>query len=153
MSGDQTDPFNLCRFVSAQKGVFDVALAELKAGCKESHWMWFIFPQLEGLGYSSTARKYAIRNLEEARAYLQNSVLGPRLIECCRALLSVNGKSAPEIMGHPDDLKLRSSMTLFSLATGSRTEFEAVLKKYFDGVQDARTIELLRAGSDGGSGV
>ena len=116
---DASDPFDLARFVSAQEGVFDVTIAELRRGQKRSHWVWFIFPQVQGLGKSLTSNKYAIRSLDEARAYLNHPVLGPRLLECCRAILSVQGKSASEIMGYPDDLKLRSSMTLFALADDS----------------------------------
>jgi uncharacterized protein (DUF1810 family) len=105
--------------------------------------MWFIFPQLEGLGVSPTARKYAIKSFEEARAYAEHPVLGPRLIECCNALMSHDGKSASEIMGYPDDIKLRSSMTLFLLVVGLHSQFSAVLEKYFQGRQDPRTLELL----------
>lgn len=137
------DPFNLARFVSAQEHVFDVALHELRQGRKESHWMWFIFPQLEGLGSSSMARKYAITSLDEATAYLRHPLLGSRLISCCRALLSVQGKSAWEIMGSPDDLKLRSSMTLFALIANAPPEFREVLEKFFGGGEDPRTRELL----------
>ena len=144
---DQDDPFNLTRFVSAQQSTFDVALSELRRGRKESHWIWFIFPQMDGLGSSPTAIRYAIRSQDEARAYLNHSVLGPRLLQCCRAILLVRGKSASEIMGYPDDLKLRSSMTLFSLVTGSHPEFGEVLEKYFEGQPDQRTIELLNVQS------
>jgi uncharacterized protein (DUF1810 family) len=140
---DQNDTFDLARFVSAQEHSFDVALSELRRGRKESHWMWFIFPQLDGLGNSSTARKYAIRTLDEARAYLSHPVLGPRLLKCCRAILSVQGKSASDIMGYPDDLKLRSSMTIFSLVAAADTEFREVIAKYFGGQIDPRTVELL----------
>lgn len=139
---DPGDRFNLGRFV-AQENIFAVALSELRQGRKESHWMWFIFPQAAGLGRSSTAIKYAISSLDEARAYLSHAVLGPRLLECCRAILAVQGKSASEIMGYPDDLKLRSSMTLFSLVAGSHSEFRDVLAKYFGGREDERTRELL----------
>src|SRR5437870_2934991 len=107
-------PHDLTRFVEAQKDVYELALAELKQGKKESHWMWFIFPQLDGLGHSAMAKKYAIKTRREAEAYLRHPLLGQRLIECCNALLQVNGKSASEIMGYPDDMKLRSSMTLFA---------------------------------------
>src|ERR1043166_1196426 len=137
------DPFDLSRFVSAQESVFDKALRELRGGQKTSHWMWFIFPQLDGLGRSSMAKKYAIRGLDEAWAYWRHPVLGPRLLECCRAILSVEGKSALEIMGSPDDMKLKSSMTLFSLADGSPSEFGEVLLKFFGGEQDERTKQLL----------
>jgi uncharacterized protein (DUF1810 family) len=140
---DPLDSFNLARFVSAQEDIFDVALSELRRGQKESHWMWFIFPQIEGLGSSAVSRRYAIRSLDEARAYLSHPVLGPRLLRCCGALLSVHGKSASDIMGYPDDLKLSSSMTLFSLVADSPPEFGEVLRKYFGGEQDRRTMELL----------
>jgi uncharacterized protein (DUF1810 family) len=137
------DPFNLSRFLTAQEPIYEQALAELRAGEKESHWMWFIFPQLTGLGHSSMAREYAIRNLDEARAFLSHPILGPRLLECCNALLAVHGKSASDIMGYPDDLKLRSSMTLFARVAPPRREFHKVLEKYFDNQPDPRTIELL----------
>jgi uncharacterized protein (DUF1810 family) len=140
---EQSDPFNLTRFVSAQEHTFDRGLSELRRGHKESHWMWFIFPQIDGLGSSSTAKKYAIRSKDEARAYLNHPILGLRLLECCRALLSLNSGSASDIMGYPDDLKLRSSMTLFSLVSVSHAEFKQVLEKYFEGQPDQRTIELL----------
>lgn len=142
---DQNDPFNLSRFVSAQEHIFGTALSELRRGRKQSHWMWFVFPQIDGLGSSPTAIKYAIKSLDEARAYLSHPMLGPRLLDCCRALLSVGGRSASDIMGYPDDLKLRSSMTLFSLVADSQPEFREVLDKHFGGHQDPRTIELLSA--------
>ena len=146
----RSDPFDLSRFVSAQGGVFEAALAELRDGHKRSHWMWFVFPQLAGLGRSPTAQHFAIRSLDEARAYIEHPLLGPRLLDCCRALLALRGRSASEIMGCPDDLKLRSCMTLFSRATESHTEFVQVLERYFDGVPDARTLKLL--GLPGGCG-
>ena len=139
----ECDPFNLARFVAAQEGMFEAALAELRRGRKRSHWMWFIFPQIEGLGSSSASKKYAIRGLDEARAYLKHPVLGPRLLGCCRAILSIQGKSASEIMGYPDDLKLNSSMTLFALADDSHPEFRQVIDRYFQGQSDRRTLELL----------
>jgi uncharacterized protein (DUF1810 family) len=132
----------LDRFVQAQDGVYDDALAELTAGRKRTHWMWFIFPQIAGLGSSATAQRYAIRSLDEARAYLAHPVLGPRLRECAQALLSVPGRSAREILGHPDDLKLRSSMTLFARAADDPAPFEAVLDRYYDG-PDPLTLTLL----------
>ena len=137
------DAFNLSRFLSAQEHTFDLALSELRRGQKKTHWMWFIFPQLDGLGRSPTAKKYAIGNLEEARAYLRHPVLGSRLVDCCRAFLSVPGKAASEILGYPDDLKLKSSMTLFALLDQAQPAFKAVLDKYFDGERDRRTLELL----------
>ncbi len=140
---NESDPFNLARFVVAQEGMFEAALAELRRARKRSHWMWFIFPQVGGLGSSATSREYAIRSLEEVRAYLRHPVLGPRLLDCCRAILSVQGKSASEIMGYPDDLKLRSSMTLFVLADDSHQEFRQVIDRHFQGHPDERTLELL----------
>ena len=143
------DSFDLNRFLSAQEGVFEVALSELKRGRKRTHWMWFIFPQLAGLGSSGTSKKYAIRTLDEARAYLAHPVLGPRLLACCQAILCVPGRSASEIMGYPDDLKLRSSMTLFALASDSHPEFRQVIDRHYDGQLDPRTLELLRASRAG----
>jgi uncharacterized protein (DUF1810 family) len=137
------DPHELSRFVAAQAGVFDRALQELCGGRKRSHWMWFIFPQLEGLGTSSMAAEYAIRSLDEARAYLQHPLLGPRLRECCQVLLSIEGKTALEIMGSPDYLKLRSCMTLFSLVAEPHSVFEKVIAKYYESEPDRRTLELL----------
>jgi uncharacterized protein (DUF1810 family) len=133
---------DLDRFVSAQAGVYADALAELKAGRKRTHWMWFIFPQIAGLGFSPAAQRYAIASLDEARAYLAHPVLGPRLRECAQTLLAVDGMSAREILGYPDDLKLRSSMTLFARAADDPDVFEAVLDRYYDG-PDPRTLERL----------
>ena len=130
------------RFVTAQADVYDTALGELRAGDKRSHWMWFVFPQLAGLGSSPAAQRYAINDLDEARAYLAHPVLGPRLIEASRALLGLQGRSATQILGHPDDLKLRSSMTLFARAAADPEVFEAVLDRYYGG-PDPRTLELL----------
>ena len=138
-----SDVYNLQRFVKAQDRVIDQVLNELRNGRKTGHWMWFIFPQVEGLGSSSTSRKYALKGLDEARAYLEHPVLGQRLLECCRAIQSVQGKSASEIMGYPDDLKLRSSLTLFLLADDSHPEFREVINQYFQGHLDRRTLELL----------
>jgi uncharacterized protein (DUF1810 family) len=135
---------SLDRFVEAQAGTYDAALAELSAGRKRTHWMWFVFPQLAGLGSSPAARRYAIAGLAEARDYLAHPVLGPRLVEAARALLGVEGRSAGQILGHPDDLKLRSSMTLFAEAADDPAVFRAVLDKYYDG-PDPRTLELLRS--------
>ena len=133
---------NLDRFVEAQDGAYDDALAELAGGRKRTHWMWFVFPQIAGLGSSPTAQLYAIRSLDEARAYLAHPVLGPRLRECARALLGVDGRSARDILGYPDDLKLRSSMTLFARAADDPELFQAVLDRYYDG-PDPRTLKLL----------
>jgi len=139
------DPFNLNRFVEAQSDVFQRALTELKRGEKRSHWMWFIFPQIDGLGYSSTAKFYAIKSKDETKAYLNHSLLGPRLIECSKVLLQHQGLSASDIFGFPDDLKLRSSMTLFSSISESDSVFHRVLGQYFAGQPDPRTLELLSA--------
>jgi uncharacterized protein (DUF1810 family) len=133
---------DLERFVEAQAGVYEHALAELVAGRKRTHWMWFVFPQLAGLGRSTTAQRFAIRDLDEARAYLAHPVLGPRLAECAAALLPHAGRTAEQILGHPDDLKLRSSMTLFARAADEPGDFERVLKLYYDG-PDEQTLALL----------
>jgi uncharacterized protein (DUF1810 family) len=139
----QTDPYDLKRFEMAQRGTYERALEELRRGCKTGHWMWFIFPQLDGLGSSPTARFYAIRNIEEAKAYLGHSVLGERLEECTDVIARLCGRSATEIFGYPDDVKLRSSMTLFEQVSDSGSVFSEVLGKYFAGNPDARTLELL----------
>ena len=133
---------NLERFVEAQAPVYDRALAELKAGRKQSHWMWFVFPQIAGLGRSPMAQHYAIQNLAEARAYLAHPLLGTRLRECTQAVLDVEGKTAHEIFGSPDDLKFRSSLTLFDFASPDDI-FRTALEKYFDGEADALTVEKL----------
>ena len=137
------DPFDLHRFVSAQEGSYDTALAELRSGQKRTHWMWYIFPQIDGLGYSPTAKFYAIKSPEEARQYLEHPVLGPRLLTCAEAVLSVEGRSVSEIFGFPDDLKLKSSMTLFASVAEPRSVFVRVLDKYFHGEHDFRTLDLL----------
>jgi uncharacterized protein (DUF1810 family) len=136
---------DLHRFVDAQDGVHEQALAELTAGHKRGHWMWFVFPQLDGLGSSPTARRYAIHDLDQARSYLAHPVLGPRLVQCAEALLRHQGRTAEDILGHPDDLKLRSSMTLFARAADDPAPFAAVLDHYYDG-PDQRTLQLLGAG-------
>ena len=137
------DPYRLERFVEAQDGVYPRALSELHAGRKASHWMWFVFPQVAGLGSSPTSQRYAIGSLEEARAYLEHPVLGARLIECARALLTHPDRGAREIMGSPDDAKLRSSMTLFALAADAEPLFQQVLDTFFAGDRDQRTVDLL----------
>lgn len=135
--------FDLERFVEAQNHNYEAALAELSAGQKTSHWMWYVFPQIAGLGHSAMARRYAIRSLDEAKAYLQHPLLGPRLKDCCEQLMQVEGKTARDIMGSPDDIKLRSSMTLFAIAEGKPGVFRQVLKKYYGGEVDSRTEEIL----------
>jgi uncharacterized protein (DUF1810 family) len=137
------DTFDLERFVRAQEDTFQDALSELKTGRKRTHWMWFIFPQFKGLGYSSTSIRYSIKSLDEAKAYLRHPVLGPRLMECAEAVLAIEGKSASEIFGYPDDMKLKSSMTLFEQAGGEDSLFSRILEKYFRGERDARTLNLL----------
>ena len=139
-----SDPFELMRFVEAQNGVYERALTELKQGLKESHWMWFIFPQIEGLGRSSTAHFYAIKSAHEAKAYLEHPLLGRRLIECSNTLLQHTGKSASDIFGCPDDLKLKSSMTLFVSISESESVFSTVLGQYFTGQLDQQTLALLK---------
>jgi len=133
--------FDLERFVSAQEGVYADTLAELRSGRKRTHWMWFIFPQIDGLAMSAISKRYAIRSLAEARAYLDHPILGPRIIECCETLLALEGRSAAEIFGYPDDLKLRSSMTLFSIADPALAAFHS--DKYFNGMPDERTIQFV----------
>ena len=141
------DPFNLERFVIAQEPVFSTVLDELKAGQKRSHWMWFIFPQLRGLGRSPTAEFYGLRSLDEARAYLAHPVLGPRLILCTETVLAVEGRSLQAIFGSPDDLKFCSSMTLFALAAGEEESvFRQALARYCEGRMDERTVALCDAG-------
>lgn len=134
---------DLDRFVDAQAGTYDRALGELRAGRKTSHWMWWIFPQVAGLGMSATSKAYAIADLDEARAYLRHDVLGPRLVECCRALLALEDVSAERVLGSVDAMKLRSSMTLFAHADPTDGTFRAVLDRYHDGTEDERTITLL----------
>jgi uncharacterized protein (DUF1810 family) len=142
-ASDRSDPYELNRFISAQEGVYDRALAELRSGLKRSHWMWYIFPQIDGLGNSPTTRLYSIKSLEEARQYLAHPVLGARLIECAEAVMAVQGQSAADIFGHPDDWKLQSSMTLFELAAGPGSVFERVLDKYYAGKRDSRTLQIV----------
>ena len=138
-----TDPFDLERFLGAQAGSYATALSEIRAGRKRSHWIWYIFPQLRGLGVSSTSEHYGISGLDEARAYLSHPVLGPRLVQCAEALLSLNGRTASAIMPYPDDLKLRSSMTLFERVAGPGSVFSRVLEKYYGANRDERTLALL----------
>ena len=140
------DPYRLERFVETQSNdVHAQALGELRAGRKASHWMWFVFPQVAGLGSSPTSQHYAIGSLAEARAYLAHPVLGPRLVECASAVLSHPDRTARQIMGSPDDAKLRSSMTLFALAADSEPVFEQVLDTFFAGERDPRTVDFLGA--------
>jgi uncharacterized protein (DUF1810 family) len=137
------DPFNLQRFVKAQEPVFEQVTAELRTGYKVSHWMWFVFPQIRGLGSSRMAQAYAISSREEAVAYLKHPILGPRLRECTRLVNEVQGRSIEDIFGDPDFMKFRSSMTLFAHATGDNQVFLEALQKYYDGEQDESTVEKL----------
>lgn len=137
------DPHDLIRFVAAQMDDYERALAEIRGGRKRSHWMWYIFPQYDGLGSSSTAKRYAIRSVAEAEAYLRHPVLGPRLVECAEAVVGVEGASAHEIFGSPDDLKLRSSATLFARVSPPGSVFERLLHKYYPAGPDRETLRLL----------
>ena len=138
------DPFNLQRFVDAQAPVYEQVRAELRAGRKRSHWMWFIFPQIQGLGHSHMAEKFAISSLTEAKAYLEHPILGPRLRECTALVNAVEGRSVEEIFGHPDDLKFRSCLTLFARATREDQVFAESLRKHFGGEADPLTLERIR---------
>lgn len=137
------DPHHLQRFVDAQESSYRRALAEIRAGRKASHWMWYVFPQFDGLGFSSTTRHYAIKSLPEATAYLEHPTLGPRLRECVDALLDIDGRSADQIFGSPDNLKLKSSMTLFAQVSPAGSAFEQVLERYFGGQADQASIDLI----------
>ena len=139
------DPFDLERFVHAQAPSYDRALAEIRSGRKRSHWMWYVFPQIAGLGFSATSQRYSIKSIEEARAYLRHPVLGKRLVECSGAALAVEGRSAREIFGSPDDMKLRSCATLFEVVAPAEAVFGRLIDKYYDGERDAETLRLLDA--------
>jgi uncharacterized protein (DUF1810 family) len=143
------DPHDLDRFVQAQKGDYDQALAEIKSGRKHSHWMWYIFPQFEGLGLSPTARRYSIKSVAEANAYLRHPVLGPRLTESAEAALSVKGRSAHEIFGSPDDMKLKSCATLFACVSAGGSVFHRLLDQYFQGTEDRKTLGLVGISREG----
>jgi len=143
--GSTGDPYDLNRFVEAQEADYAAALGEIQSGRKRSHWMWYIFPQFAGLGFSPTSRFYAIRSRAEAAAYLAHPVLGARLAECTEAVLAVEGRTAREIFGSPDDLKLRSCATLFAAVSPPGSPFHRLLARYFDGEPDPRTIALLEA--------
>jgi uncharacterized protein (DUF1810 family) len=140
-----TDPFNLDRFVQAQAGVYEQALAELRAGQKRSHWMWFIFPQVAGLGFSATSEHYGIRSVDEARAYLDHLILGARLKQCADALMGIEGRTAMQIFGSPDHLKLRSCATLFAIASPPGSVFDGLLARYYDGARDELTLRRVQS--------
>ena len=137
------DPFDLSCFTSAQERIYDRVLTELRSGQKRTHWMWYIFPQFDGLGHSTASKYYAIKSIEEARQYLNHPVLGKRLLECAEVVLAIEGRSISEIFDYPDDLKLKSSMTLFAHVSDLCSVFVCVLDKYFHGEQDVRTLQLL----------
>lgn len=143
MAPNADDPYDLQRFLDAQAPVYAQALAELRAGAKRGHWMWFVFPQIAGLGHSPMAQRFAISGRAEAAAYLEHPVLGPRLRECARAVTAVEGRTAGQIFGHPDDLKFRSSMTLFAAVAAVDDAFGPALGKYFGGEPDPLTLERL----------
>lgn len=131
------------RFLTAQERIYSQVIAELTNGRKTSHWMWFIFPQVKGLGFSDISLRYAIDTLDDAQAYLQHEILGQRLIECTRLVLDIHSRSAEDVFGYVDALKFRSSMTLFSLCSSAPDLFDAALKKYFEGAADTRTLKIL----------
>ena len=143
-----SDPYDLTRFVSAQEQSYQEALSELERGRKQSHWMWYVFPQFDGLGTSPMSMRYSIKSSAEARAYLEHPVLGPRLVECAEAMLAVDGKSARAILGSPDDMKLKSCATLFAQISPSGSVFERLLDKFYYGERDAATLRLLSAARD-----
>lgn len=141
--GAVVDPYDLERFVQAQEGAYEEALSEIRRGLKRSHWMWYIFPQFDGLGFSSTSKRYSVKSVEEARALVAHPVLGPRLLECAEAALRVEGLSAVEIFGYPDDMKLRSCATLFASVSPAGSVFHRIIEKYFRCERDARTLRLI----------
>lgn len=143
-----TDPHDLIRFLRAQADDYEHALSEIASGRKRTHWMWYIFPQLDGLAMSPTSKLFAIKGVEEAKAYLAHPVLGPRLLECAEAVVAIHGRTATEILGNPDDLKLRSSATLFAAVLPPGSVFERLLAKYYDGLRDDKTLQLLRQHGD-----
>jgi uncharacterized protein (DUF1810 family) len=137
------DPWNLNRFIQAQEDAYDPALQEIRRGRKQSHWMWYVFPQFAGLGQSTVAKHYSIGSIAEAEAYLAHPLLGPRLIECFQSVLLIQGSTAHEIFGSPDDLKLRSCATLFASISPKGSIFTRLLEKYFEGSPDGRTLQLI----------
>ena len=144
MSTKQNDPFDLERFVKAQDNVYQQVLSELQKGKKTTHWIWYIFPQIDGLGVSSISKFYAIKSEEEAQAYLKHPVLGERLLECSEILWTLEGKTASQIFGFPDDLKLKSSMTLFDYCSEENSIFHQILAMYFGGRRDEQTLKILK---------
>ena len=143
------DPYDLNRFVTAQKVDYTRALSEIESGQKRSHWMWYVFPQIDGLGYSAAARRYSLKSTAEAEAYLGPAALGPRLTACAEAALRASGRSARDVFGTPDDLKLRSSATLFAAVSAEGSVFQRLLERYFRGEPDRETLRLLKRLSGG----
>lgn len=143
------DPHNLDRFVRAQMDDYERARSEIRSGGKQSHWMWYIFPQIDGLAFSPTSKHYSIKSVVEAKAYLNHPLLGPRLLECAEAVISVEGRSALEIFGSPDDLKLSSCATLFACVSPPSSVFDRLLGKYYRGRRDGKTLQLLGIVSEG----
>ncbi|HLG56981.1 MAG TPA: DUF1810 domain-containing protein [Vicinamibacterales bacterium] len=137
------DPYDLARFVDAQEDSYQQALSEIRSGRKQSHWMWYVFPQFAGLGVSSTSQRYAVKSVAEAEAYLAHPVLGPRLLEIAEAVLRLEGRSASEVFGSPDDMKLRSCATLFVCVSPDDSVFHRIIDKYFDGQRDEATLRLV----------
>jgi uncharacterized protein (DUF1810 family) len=145
--GFTNDTYNLGRFVQAQVDDYEQALAEIRSGHKKSHWIWYIFPQVDGLGFSSMSKQYAIKSLAEAKAYLAHPVLGPRLVECALAALGVEGKTATQIFGSPDDMKLKSCATLFACVSPEASVFHRLLDKYYHGRRDEKTLQIVGSGA------
>jgi uncharacterized protein (DUF1810 family) len=143
MNDGSADPYELERFVVAQESVYARVLAELRSGSKRTHWMWYVFPQIDGLGHSDTSRYYAIRNRQEAGAYLRHPLLGARLVECVETVMSVPGRSASEIFGYPDDMKFHASLTLFVCEAGGDSVFARAIDRFFGGQRHALTLRLL----------
>ncbi len=142
------DPYDLTRFVRAQENDYEQALSEIRSGRKRTHWMWYIFPQIDGLAFSSTSKYYSIKSIAEAKAYLEHPILGPRLRECAEAVLRLEGRSATEVFGSPDDLKLRSCATLFACVSPRDSVFDRLLHKYYEGERDGKTLQLLGIASE-----
>ena len=143
------DPYDLARFVRAQENDFEQGLSEIRSGRKRTHWMWYFFPQIDGLAFSSTSKHYSIKSIAEAKAYVDHPILGPRLRECAEAVVRVEGRSATEIFGSPDDLKLRSCATLFACVSPRDSVFDRLLRKYYQGGRDGKTLRLLGIASEG----
>ncbi len=142
-SRSSNDPYNLGRFLRAQEADYERALSEITSGRKRSHWMWYIFPQIDGLAFSSTSKYYSIKSVDEARDYLGHPILGPRLLKCAETVASVENRSVTEIFGSPDDLKLRSCATLFTCVSPPDSVFDRILEKYFHGHRDGKTLRLV----------